>query len=187
MRGRPRSSGRGLVEDCLVSDVAYLPRPRPKLADTGFVYLTVVLTTKLPDLKDTTQTVTLEVTRPHFGGVRYWYLCPACKTRRRKLFTYHDFLETSLRPYLCRVCLNLSYSVQYRKSASAIAARALCAYLKTMREFSSRRRVRNLRRQCKLMRQFSTSFGVPGLLKNAENLERILDWEAEALKEDRST
>ena len=170
-----------------MADVACLPRPRPKLADTRFQHLTAVMTTKLPGIKNPTQTVVLEVTRPHFGGVRYWYLCPACKTRRRKLFTYHNFLDTSVRPYVCRVCLNLSYSVQYRKSAGVIAARALCAYLKTTRIFSSRRCVRNPRKFCKLMRQFSTSFGVPGLLKNAEDLERILDWEAEALKEDRST
>jgi len=38
-----------------------------------------------------------------FGGVRWWFLCPQCETRREKLYQKKN-------QYGCRVCLRLSYS-----------------------------------------------------------------------------
>ena len=37
-----------------------------------------------------------------FGGVRWWFLCPECETRREKLYKKKD-------KYGCRVCLRLRY------------------------------------------------------------------------------
>ena len=182
MRGRPRSSDRGLVEDCLEADAANFERPRPKLACEGFQKPTATLTTDLPNLKKVTQTVGLEVTRPHFGGVRYWFRCPGCHAKRRKLYANCDVLENRFQPYACRVCLNLFYAVQYRKSASAIQGRALRAFLKTSKQSSFPQSVRGIRRLCKQMRQFSCMFGIPELMQNAKNLEEILDWEKQGLR-----
>jgi hypothetical protein len=187
MRGRPRSSDRGLVEDWLETDVASLPRPRPKLADIRFQHLTAALTTELPNLKKTMQSVELEITRPHFGGVRYWYRCPRCQARRRKLYTYYDFLDRSPRPYACRVCLNLFYEVQYRKSAGAIQGRALRAYVKALKKPSLPRSARSIRSLCNHMRVLSCVRGIPELAHVAQDFEEILDWEAQVLNEDRPT
>ncbi len=54
-----------------------------------------------------TQFVRLEATRPHFGGVRWWYCCPACGSRVSRLHlpgrgrVVHEFK--------CRACYDLSY------------------------------------------------------------------------------
>ncbi len=47
-------------------------------------------------------------TKCNFGGYRYWFLCPICRKRAKKLYFNADY-------FLCRKCLNLSYSSQ-RKS-----------------------------------------------------------------------
>lgn len=48
--------------------------------------------------------VDLDKTRPHFGGVRYWFICPSCKRRVAKLYVpfRHD-------RFLCRRCHGLTY------------------------------------------------------------------------------
>lgn len=40
-------------------------------------------------------------TKPHYGGVRYWFLCPNCNRRVMKLYAAGMFV--------CRHCLNLTY------------------------------------------------------------------------------
>ena len=50
--------------------------------------------------------VELSTTRPHLGGVRYWFICPQCSHSRRVL---------RLTPALdlgCQGCLNLAYPTQ---------------------------------------------------------------------------
>lgn len=48
--------------------------------------------------------VDLDKTLPHFGGVRYWFICPSCKRRVAKLYVpfRHD-------RFLCRRCHDLTY------------------------------------------------------------------------------
>jgi hypothetical protein len=41
-------------------------------------------------------------TTPHYGGRRYWWLCPACSRRCAHLYGGH--------PFLCRECHGLTYS-----------------------------------------------------------------------------
>ena len=43
-------------------------------------------------------------TRLHFGGVRYWFICPNCNRRVAKLFK-----PKSERNFGCRYCYNLTY------------------------------------------------------------------------------
>jgi hypothetical protein len=47
----------------------------------------------------------LEVTRPNYGGVRFWFTCPGCRRRRRKLY-----LPPGGRRFRCRPCHDLTYT-----------------------------------------------------------------------------
>lgn len=51
--------------------------------------------------QDYSYTVRLATTTPHYGGVRYWWLCPNCARRVRILYGGGRFL--------CRHCHNLTY------------------------------------------------------------------------------
>lgn len=48
--------------------------------------------------------VPLEYTEPNFGGVRPWFTCPNCGTRRRKLY-----LPPRAERFACRECYDLGY------------------------------------------------------------------------------
>lgn len=49
--------------------------------------------------------VALVTTRPHFGGLRWWFLCPTSKSRVRKLY-----LHASCDYFLSRQALGLTYT-----------------------------------------------------------------------------
>jgi hypothetical protein len=53
--------------------------------------------------------IPLVTTRPHYGGVRYWFLAPCCGRRSRVLYLtpYDGFCSVQ-----CRVCLDLHYASQ---------------------------------------------------------------------------
>jgi hypothetical protein len=62
------------------------------------------------DAEETYQyVIPLEYTEPNFGGVRPWFRCPRCSTRRRKLY----FPPRGPR-YLCRECHDLGYTSSRR-------------------------------------------------------------------------
>ena len=48
--------------------------------------------------------ILLTTTHPFFGGVRYWFACPECSRRIRKLY-----LPPNETHFACRHCHNLSY------------------------------------------------------------------------------
>lgn len=126
-----------VVEDCLVLDVYMLWQ---KLVRDGFdqhkdttgilqitrgrwaklqsVY-SVRWVNGLPVLTLHTlhQTITTTTTRPYFGGVRYWWGCPRCGNRCKKLY-----LPPGARQFACRGCHNLTY-------ASAQEARKLPGHI----------------------------------------------------------
>lgn len=54
------------------------------------------------DIRDPIQ---LDLTKPNFGGVRYWFVCPGCQKRRKVLY--------GRRLYRCRECHRLTYASQY--------------------------------------------------------------------------
>lgn len=58
-------------------------------------------------LKQTRQTVALESMPLHFGGVRWWFCCPACGRRCAGLY-----LPPSGDAFACRVCCDLAYQSQ---------------------------------------------------------------------------
>ena len=52
--------------------------------------------------------INLLATKPHFGGVRHWFLCPRCGSKVSRLYTPPDRVT-----FACRTCHNLTYqSVQ---------------------------------------------------------------------------
>jgi hypothetical protein len=68
--------------------------------------LRLVYTTR-PDTDDATRHeyhVPVEYTEPHFGGVRPWFACPGCGSRRRKLY-----LPPRREVFACRECYDLGY------------------------------------------------------------------------------
>jgi hypothetical protein len=50
--------------------------------------------------------VPFDYTEPNFGGVRPWFICPECDTRRRKLYLPP---RRNADRYLCRECYDLGY------------------------------------------------------------------------------
>jgi len=49
--------------------------------------------------------VFLMKTSPNFGGFRYWFSCPSCGKRARKLYA-----PPNLGYFFCRTCQNLTYT-----------------------------------------------------------------------------
>jgi hypothetical protein len=63
-------------------------------------------------------TIKLATTDLHFGGRRWWFLCPGCQRRARIL--YSEKLST---PFLCRLCHSLAYETQlYHERGRALRA-----------------------------------------------------------------
>lgn len=56
------------------------------------------------DWKEIEENIVLEKTIPNLGGIRYWFVCPACS--RRCAFLYGG---THFR---CRLCLDICYKTQ---------------------------------------------------------------------------
>lgn len=55
-------------------------------------------------IRDTAQYLTLTSTPLHFGGWRWWFLCPACARRCADLYQ-----TIAGRKFYCRLCLRLTY------------------------------------------------------------------------------
>ena len=55
---------------------------------------------------DVEYVVRFDYTEPNFGGVRPWFICPECDTRRRKLYLPP---RRNANRYLCRECYDLGY------------------------------------------------------------------------------
>jgi len=53
---------------------------------------------------DIKQVIQTETTQPYYGGVRYWFTCPQCKRRCRKLHLPGGALR-----FYCRQCHDLTY------------------------------------------------------------------------------
>jgi hypothetical protein len=64
-------------------------------------------------------TIKLATTDLHFGGRRWWFLCPGCGRRAGILYS-----EKPSPPFLCRLCLCLAYQTQlhHKRGRAALAA-----------------------------------------------------------------
>src|SRR5262249_4767321 len=95
------SSERLWVEECRVLNASQLPKMldqiQPDLSQNPYIAIEGVQ-------------VEATITKPHFGGVRYWFVCPKCRRRVRRLYLPEpDKLA-------CRTCLRLVYEWQFRKN-----------------------------------------------------------------------
>ena len=115
-RGRPRISSRVFEHQCPAIDTAdfkKIPGFRP---DISYAFLPDVMDPVLKlsvsyrwnDGKEAA--LKLQATRPNFGGARYWYVCPHCDRRVRKLY-----IDDRSHSMACRRCFRLIYDSQYRK------------------------------------------------------------------------
>lgn len=110
-RGRPLSSTRRFVEDCIAIDVRTLPRLSPavrQLYGSDLAPLDVTLT--WGDGGRMTLRLFTTATRPTYGGERTWFVCPGCRRRCAKLYAIRRGDE-----FACRVCHRLVYGLQYWK------------------------------------------------------------------------
>lgn len=53
--------------------------------------------------------IALATTKPNYGGVRYWFICPYCEKRKGALYQVG-------RAVICRVCAGLYYAGQDNKA-----------------------------------------------------------------------
>ena len=60
-----------------------------------------------------TQNIDITTTEGNFGGLVYWFVCPGCKDRIKKLYLFRS------KAFICKNCLGLTYKTQairaYRK------------------------------------------------------------------------
>jgi hypothetical protein len=109
-RGRPRSSCRRWVENCLVIDVR---ASHQSCREAEYWHPPQSIVLPRPNYPGKSLNVKLTTTRPNYGGTRYWFICPrpGCGRRVAKLYV------TENKTLRCRRCLRLVYEIQYRRSA----------------------------------------------------------------------
>jgi hypothetical protein len=108
----------GVVEECrLVIDAHEVARPGGRRADLVWdgqrllpIYYCIEedaeqwqVAINLANRAES-QVARLEITHPHFGGVRWWFSCPQCGERRKMLYIPLDQWEIA-----CRLCHHLTY------------------------------------------------------------------------------
>jgi hypothetical protein len=109
--GRPRSSSRQWVENCSIFDVAESRQSCREVEYWNRPPRSVFLAK--PDSPWRKVKLKLTATQPNYGGTRFWFICPRPGCERRVAKIYVD--DSGLCG--CRVCLDLVYECQYRKSA----------------------------------------------------------------------
>lgn len=97
----PRRSAAGVIRwGCADSDIAATGY------DWRHVGRRLILTAEIGGVA-TTQTIRITTTRPHFGGVRLWFVCPESGRRARVLL-----LAPDRRLWASRAALGLPYASQ---------------------------------------------------------------------------
>ncbi len=119
MRGRPRSSERLWTRECAVLDIANVPRRELAEKSSQWNPYASVKTIWL-DGDRRSERIKVTTTRPHFGGLRYWFVCPVCERRAGKLYATEED-----RRYICRVCRKLVYASQYQKHPLLVLLRRM--------------------------------------------------------------
>lgn len=84
------------------AETGFTVQPLQIKAEPGLGYLKVTYR----DRKNSTYSIPIDKLPCNYGGFRYFFRCPLCQARMRKLY----LAENSL--FLCRKCLNLSYETQ---------------------------------------------------------------------------
>jgi hypothetical protein len=103
MRGRPTSSNRQFVDDYASVTIS----SGHVVKGNGSQFASFTVTAR--DGRKADHQIAVTTTKPHFGGVRYWYICPGCGCRVGKLIAAKDM------QLLCRLCRGFAYEIQYCK------------------------------------------------------------------------
>ncbi len=107
-----------------------------------------------------------EATPCNYGGLRYWFLCPNCRSRRRILY-----LPFYAKYFACRACYNLTYESQQE------GRNQWTALFRVMREMPAierkLRRARSQRTIDKLLRKVDM---------HNDGLMSIIDWDKKRKK-----
>jgi len=114
--GRPKTRERRLVENCEWLDIN-------QVIKYGFVLYPAIAFIESDStenrlsihysydgtgqLVSSDQKISLTPTHVHLGGIRYWFICPKCGVRVRKLYKHTDTLN-----FYCRTCCDLTYQSQ---------------------------------------------------------------------------
>ena len=117
-RGRPRSANRIFEHHCHSIDAMQLKSMqgfKPEIRydfhpDKPDPLLNLSVTIQWSN--GSTSSVGLITTRPNYGGSRYWFKCPHCGRRVRKLYT-----GSEIGVIACRLCWGLVFKTQYRKGS----------------------------------------------------------------------
>lgn len=64
--------------------------------------------------------IRLVKTKCHYGGKRFWFMCPYCATKRTKLFLHNEELK-------CRSCMGRPYKSQNESKSDRLLRRARAA------------------------------------------------------------
>ena len=76
--------------------------------DGWVIELTYTLTDNRTGEREYIKTpISLDTTIPHFGGLRYWFICPRCEERKAVLYKHPE--RTT---FACRNCHDLVYKTQ---------------------------------------------------------------------------
>ena len=129
--GSGRTGWRRTVESCLTLDTCYMQRKGlfwgkgcrgtlrwrhiPSEEEAGSVgyrvdryekelVLFYTWTGEKEEGEKVEQLILLDTTSPHFGGLRYWVLCPGCGRRCSKLYAC-----AGRKYFSCRLCYDLTY------------------------------------------------------------------------------
>ncbi len=74
-------------------------------------------------LSESSMFIQIVHTLPHFGGRRFWFLCPRTNCRRQCRVLYRE-LNTNARALACRLCYRLDYPTQRMGTIDRLDARA---------------------------------------------------------------
>ena len=117
------------------------------MTDDPYVKLTYAITDGQGNKTDYDYSVTLTTTECHFGGVRFWFVCPMCMSRVGGLY-----LPPGAVLFACRNCCDLSYQSRNvcRITALGIASRKAEKLRSELKRWTYRgrptRKVRRLQR-----------------------------------------
>lgn len=86
---------------------------------SGGVYDSVVGVTRDLWLADTSMFVQLDSSTPHYGGFRYWFICPRANCSRKCRVLYRP-RSCNARAFACRQCHRMVYRTQRMAKTSRL-------------------------------------------------------------------
>jgi hypothetical protein len=83
--------------------------------------------------------IRLESVPQNYGGERWWFVCPVCRTRRAHLYVGPSIFPD---PWRCRECLGATYRSRQEHGASSRHGGGMGSVLLMLRRFDARQAVK---------------------------------------------